>query len=135
MYPLLLIFHTSLIDLGSGPMWFTTRRYLKNTCSQNVWTSYALIQNYYNPDSMVNLILIVLICKLCFNSNCCLQCTIHTWYMSVDFHLTLASPILFFLMRKSFKMAAYFVFILTFLFCVMATNVAYSMKLEPTLQS
>ncbi|CAH1779106.1 unnamed protein product [Owenia fusiformis] len=71
-----------LPETGSGPQWFILQD--QTACQEYWWTNILYIENFYP-------------------TNPAYQCIGWTWYIATDFQLMLFSPILIFLIYKTYK--------------------------------
>ncbi|GFX14324.1 nose resistant to fluoxetine protein 6 [Trichonephila clavipes] len=82
VYYFILLFATLIPLMGSGPLFNETMEEFVNPCGQYWWRNVLFINNYFHLKDM---------------------CMIHTWYVSCDFQLYLASLIVILPLLKSEK--------------------------------
>ncbi|GFY69559.1 NRF domain-containing protein [Trichonephila inaurata madagascariensis] len=82
MYYFILLFATLIPLMGSGPLFNETMEEFVYPCSQYWWRNVLFINNYFHLKDM---------------------CMVHTWYVSCDFQLYLASLIVILPLLKSEK--------------------------------
>lgn len=79
---LILLCHSLLKHLGSGPLYNKVAETVTGPCQRNWWAALLFIQNYYNPEDI---------------------CLGHTWYLSVDMQLFILAPLIIYPLYRYHK--------------------------------
>lgn len=107
---LILIGSTLLKYVGSGPLWKNSVTLMENACHKYWWSALLYLQNYVNPTEI---------------------CMGHTWYLSVDMHLFVLSPLIIYPLWRWGRRAIYAIAVLIALSmgCVIAAMLLNNLRL------
>ncbi|XP_068082915.1 nose resistant to fluoxetine protein 6 [Anabrus simplex] len=108
-----ILFHATLLQyMGSGPLWERLIKFQRDSCESNWWPDLLYVQNYVNNREM---------------------CVGHSWYLAVDMHLYILSPLILIPLWKRPKLGCGLICLLILIGWAIVFSVVYIKELYPVI--